>query len=124
MAYILPTAADLKARIPAFAEVDDALITFAITDAARSVDNTWTEGDYATAIIYLAAHNMVGEGVFGRETDIASSVTSSKLGDAQDSYGSLASAGADGYGEYGTTIYGVRYMRLLYLNVAGVALLC
>ena len=56
MAYVDPTSATLKARFPAFASVDDAVVSQAITEAMRSVDQTWTEGDYTLAIMLRAAH--------------------------------------------------------------------
>ena len=63
MAYTVPTAADLKARYPAFAAVADATVNAMIVEANRSVDETWTEGDYTLAIMTLAAHIMAMEGL-------------------------------------------------------------
>jgi hypothetical protein len=59
MAHEVPTAADLKARYPAFADVADATVDIHIADASTTgVDTSWLEADYAPAISALAAHNM------------------------------------------------------------------
>jgi len=62
--YIMPTPGNLKARFaPVFNSVDPGRLQIALTNAARQVDNTWTEGDYAEAIMQLAAHFLTREGV-------------------------------------------------------------
>jgi hypothetical protein len=68
MAYTAPTAADLKSRFPAFAAVADDTITAALNDAARMVDETWTEADFAPARMLYAAHVMTLDGV-GKTTE-------------------------------------------------------
>lgn len=57
MAYTPPTVDDFAAAFPEFDEIVDAdAASAALTLAARFVDETWIEDDYATAILYLAAH--------------------------------------------------------------------
>ena len=63
MAHTPPTAADLKARYPAFADVLDATVEAWITDAQRIVTTSWDEADYAPGIMSLAAHSMTLQGI-------------------------------------------------------------
>lgn len=121
MPYATPTAAELKARYPAFVDVDDTLIDSVIVDAERNVDESWIEADYQPAVMALAAHLLVEEGATGRDVEFAGAITSSKLGDAQDTYSGLTAAQAAG--EYSSTTYGRKFMQLRSLNCQGVALL-
>ncbi len=121
MPYTIPTSSELQARYPAFSEVDGTLIDLVITDAARNVDESWCEADYQPAIMALAAHMLVEEGVTGRDVQAAGAITSSKLGDAQDNYSGLSSLQASG--EYSSTSYGRKFMQLRALNCQGVQLL-
>lgn len=124
MAYTLPTAAELKARLPVFASVDDALITLAIAEASRFVDTSWLEVDYAPAIMYLTAHNLVMEGVLNPEGQAPSGVssgqvTSERLGDAAVTYGNVAEGLTGSEADYARTPYGVRFARMRRGNHAG-----
>lgn len=121
MPYVIPTAAEFKARYPAFTDVDDALIDAVIAEAARNVDESWCEADYQPAIMALTAHMLIEEGALGRNVEAAGPITSSKLGDAQDSYGGLSTSQASG--EYSSTSYGRKYMQLRAVNCQGVQLL-
>lgn len=69
MAYVVPTATDLKARYPAFAAVADETITARIVEAQRMVDATWTEGDYPLGLMAYAAHSLAVGGV-GSSIDV------------------------------------------------------
>lgn len=121
MPYIIPTAAEFKARYPAFNEVSDSLIDLVIIDAARNVDTTWCEADYQPAILALTAHLLVEDGVTGRDINFAGAITSSKLGDAQDTYSGLTASQM--VGEFNSTTYGRKFMQLRAVNVQGVVLL-
>jgi len=123
MAYIEPTAADLKARYPAFAAVDDATIEYWLTDAHRYVDQTWMEMDYGPALIAVAAHNMVKAGAVGvGGGDIggmaASGVTSFRSGAFQAEFSDKAVEKAIG-DDWDSTTYGAEYLRLLRRNKMG-----
>jgi len=65
MAYTLPTIADFRARFPRFTEpvASDALAQMALDRGARNVDTSWTEGDYAEAIMLYAAGWLTAEGI-------------------------------------------------------------
>lgn len=119
MAYEAPTAADLKARYPAFAAVADATLEALIADANRFVDSSWIEDDYAPAIMALAAHMGVMEGVLGAGSGVSAGgvvLTSEKLGDASQSYAVGASATNDSGNDYNATAYGRTFARLLRVN--------
>jgi hypothetical protein len=123
MAYTVPTAADLKTRYPAFAAVADATVNAMIVEANRSVDETWTEGDYAPAIMALAAHIMATEGL-GTDPDSQSNTGQMsnfqmiKSGQLTLQRKQSATGTADWYA---STRYGNRYLELLGRNKPGVA---
>jgi len=121
MSYTEPVAADLKMRYPAFAAVDDATIDYWLTDAHRYVDQSWTEMDYAPALIAAAAHNMLKAPVAGiAGSDVAgfaaAGVTRFKSGtfDAQFSDEAVKVALAGGWA---SSPYGQDYLALLRRNV-------
>ncbi|MEC5289389.1 MULTISPECIES: DUF4054 domain-containing protein [unclassified Aurantimonas] len=131
MAYVAPTAADLKARFAEFFDVPDATVLAVIEDAQRSVSTSWLERDYAPAIMLLAAHLMISEGAVERADpngDGTSSMTSTgavksyRVGEVQISY---AGAGEGPGGQsmsadaLATTYYGSRFMALRRANFAG-----
>lgn len=122
MPYVIPTANQLQTRFPAFAAVDDAYIDLIILEASRSVDESWLEDDYQNAIMYLAAHIMFSEGVTG-DIDPATTgaIVSDKLGDASTTYANHTTSSSSS--DYGTTIYGRGYLRLLRLNHPAVAVI-
>ena len=121
MAYTVPTAADLKARYAAFAAVDDAVVTYWITDAQRFVTEAWSETDYAVALMALAAHNMT---LAGYETDAAAAgtvpagITRMKSGSFELAF-TEAAANARAEGSLDSTRYGVEYQELLERNRGG-----
>ena len=122
MPYVIPTAAQLKARFPVFDALDDSYADLIIAEASRSVDTSWLEGDYQNAIIHLAAHMMFSEGATG-DIDPATTgaIVSDKLGDASTTYANHATSSSSS--DYGTTIYGRGYLRLLRLNHPAVAVI-
>lgn len=120
MSYDAPTPADLKARFPAFTAVSDPVLQGALTEAARRVDTTWTEGDFATAQMLYAAHVLAMDGhATGAEADA--------IAQGAGLYKSLKAGGSavefvDGQGVAGTlagTSYGRRFLALQRLNVGG-----
>lgn len=80
MAYTEPTAADLKARFPAFAAVADATIDYWLADAARVVDDSWPEATFGPAKMAYAAHMMAELGFLSAGGAIPAGVTSFKSG--------------------------------------------
>lgn len=124
MAYVIPTASDFKTRFtPDFNAVDDARVTAAIAEAARFVDTSWLEPDYAIAIRYLTAHLLVTEGALRPATLVPTGmasgpITSEKLGDASVSYGSSSGAGSSDQ-DLMTTTYGQKFVAIRNANNRG-----
>lgn len=122
MAYDIPTAADLKARYPAFAAVADATVDIYIADAASAgVDTSWGEADYAPAIAALAAHNMALLGI-GESSEAEGyariGVTSVRSGQFSVGLSADKVKAASG-GTFDATAYGQAYKRLLRKNKGG-----
>ena len=122
MAYVVPTAADLIARYPAFAAVPEITINVHISDAAASgVDTSWAEGDYAPAIAALAAHTMslVGLGAQSEAEGYArTGLTRIRSGNFDASFSEARVAAASG-GGFNATMYGRQYYVLLRRNRGG-----
>lgn len=121
MAYTAPTSADLQARYPAFAAADDATIDYWLTDALRFVDETWTEGDYAPALMAAAAHRMARAGVLSTGAtsgSAAAGVDRFRSGSVDIQFNSDAVKQAIG-GGWKSTVYGQDYLELLARNRGG-----
>lgn len=128
MSYDLPTDQQFKARFPIFADTDDDVVSAMIVEASGSVDKTWVEHDYQPAIMYLAAHllatdnsadgEMVEIGAAGGGTVASESfgggLSVSYASPVTNSQSSLSSDD-----EFGTTVYGRRYLALLNRNRGG-----
>lgn len=123
MAYTDATADDLKTAFPRFGAVADETVEFWLERARRSVDQTWTEGDYAMGQMLLACHLMTLQGLgTGAEAEAAAqgasdykviksaSITLERF----DQGGSGAASG-----ELGSTGYGRQFAALARQNVGG-----
>jgi hypothetical protein len=106
--YAKPEPGHLVLRYPAFAD-------------ERSVDLSWSEGDYAAALMALAAHNMALAGL-GADAALQSVIPS---GVSRFRSGSLdvslteAAANARATGSFAATRYGQEYQLLLRRNRSG-----
>lgn len=122
MAYEIPTAAQVKARYPAFAAVADATIDVYVADAAASaVDTSWREADYLPAIASYAAHRMamLNIGAHGQAAGYAlQGVTGIRSGNFQATF-DADKAKAAASGSLDATPYGQEYKRLLGINRGG-----
>lgn len=125
MAYVPPTASDLKQRFPEFATVSNALVGLILAEASAQVGETWLERDRKPATLCLAAHMLAMEGEPGRTaTGQGSAVTGPvrrrKVGDVETEY---AGYGASEYGRsgYGASEYGRRFEELMRRNFPAVA---
>jgi len=114
MSYVVPTLDDFVLRFPEFKETPAYQINAAMVEAMRKVDETWTEGDYAPAIMWLTAH------ILSSDTNAASTmggvsgeIASETLGRISVTYRQAANGGGVGFG---STSYGTRYLELLRLN--------
>lgn len=119
--FAKPLPAHLIARYPAFAAVDPATIRYWLTDAERSVDTSWNEGDYAAALMALAAHNMALAGLGAGSAALSAlpaGVTRIKSGSFEAAI-TDAAANARATGSFDATRYGQEYQMLLRRNKAG-----
>lgn len=121
MAFTVPTAAELKARYPAFAAVEDETVEYWTTDAQRFVTEAWTETDYSVALMALAAHNMALAG-YGTEAAATSGIPAGvrrfKSGSFEAEF-TEQQANAAASGDLSSTRYGQEYLGLLRRNRAG-----
>lgn len=120
MAYTDATASDLKAAFPRFDAVADVTVEYWLTRAQRSVDDTWTEGDYAMGQMLLAAHYMVLEGLgTGTEAELASKGMAGLKSVRSGSFAFERVDGASSRNSLASTSYGERFMALARVNVGG-----
>jgi hypothetical protein len=122
MPYVLPTAAQFKARFPAFAEdYEDAYVDAILLEASASVDESWAEADYQPAIMYLTAHLIAtdasGAHEEGEEIDTGGAgIASESFGPLSVSYARESSSAAVSTSGYESTVYGRRFLALLRRN--------
>ncbi len=120
MPYTVPAPADLAARFPAFAAVPAPTLARAIAEARTRVDTGWLPGDYAIAILLLAAHTLTLDG-FGTGAEAAAAAAGT-LGYASLRSGNLSldrarpPPGAHAPSVLAETTYGRRFLALLKVN--------
>lgn len=124
MPYVVPTAADFKTRFPIFTDKTDPQIEALIVEAHQMVDESWEEGDFAPAILYLTAHLIAMDNSQADETveigGAAGAIASESFGGMSISYERSANAGRlQASEEYGQTVYGRRFLSLLRRNRGG-----
>lgn len=118
MAYTAPTAAEVKARYPEFANVSDPRVAAFIEEANRFVDDSWLEADYKIAIQALTAHMMAAEGLLNPDGGTPAGgttgpVRSETLGDASITYADRSTAASGEFdADLDTTPYGVRFKKI------------
>ena len=126
MAWTPPTAAEFKARLPAFATVDDGVVEEAISEAGNAVDESWIdESEFVQGIRLHAAHTltldghgsgadakMARAGASGFKTMKSGTLTLEQFGKPN---------GADDGDTLSTTFYGRRFLERVALNCPGVA---
>ena len=120
MAYVPPTIFGLRTRFPAFATVADDLLTLVLDEAIGAVGPEWLEKDRATAQLYYAAHILASQGAIdGGMSAVTGPVKRDRVGDAETEFAGVGGLyGGDGFG---TTAYGMAYLRLLRMNFPGIA---
>lgn len=128
MAYVPPTAADLKARFSEFATVSDTLVNLILAEAQAQVGETWLERDRKPATLYLAAHLMAMEGEPLRSNAGAVAATSAtgpikrvKVGDSETEFAGGGGSSGEGASSYTATEYGRRFLELMRRNFPAVA---
>lgn len=122
MAYDLPTPAELKLHFPAFAAVDDTIVQYNIDAASRSVDQSWTEGDYTRAVELYACHLLTLAG-FGTGADAESNAQGlsgfSMIRSGQLTLQRAAASGNEAGGvpeQYSGSLYGRQFWWLMRQN--------
>ncbi len=110
-----PTVNSIKTRFSEFADVADAVIEFAIEEAALEVGSNWVTG-YNIAIVYLTAHYVASA--------VAESDASSSGGDiASESFGRISISYAQGstatHTDKESSSYGKRFIELRDRNFGG-----
>lgn len=111
-----PTVVSIKTRFPEFADVEDAVVEFAIEEAALEVKGNWTIG-YNLAIVYLTAHYIASA--------VAASASSVGGGGdiASESFGRISISYAQGstasHSDLTTSSYGERFIALRDRNFGG-----
>lgn len=128
MAYVPPTASDLKARFPEFTAVPAATVDLILAEAANAVGETWLERDRKPATLYLAAHMLAMEGEPGRSSGATGSgvtgpMKSRTVGDVRTEFAGFGASGGGALSDagYEMTAYGRQFLRLLRLNFPAVA---
>lgn len=119
--YVKPAPGHLMTRYLAFSAVPTATIQYWLTDAERSVDTSWSEGDYAAALMALAAHNMALAGLGTEAASLAgvpAGITRMKSGSLELGF-TDAAANARAEGGYSATRYGKEFIALLRRNRGG-----
>ncbi|WP_270374976.1 DUF4054 domain-containing protein [Marinicauda sp. Alg238-R41] len=116
MAYTQPDAAAFKARFPAFAAVDDAVITSAMARARRFVDDSWIEDDRAEAELLRCAHDLTMDGIGATREAQLSGFKKLKL----DTLELEREANSAAPGSLKSTTYGARFHELLKRSHPGV----
>jgi hypothetical protein len=118
MAYVDPTAAEIKTRFPEFAAVADATIDAVIAESAGSVSERWIENDFKTAKMYYVAHElrMAGQGSSAAAKLSAvgdfSRIKSGDLEVSRSGAGSSSSSGDSSDGTFKQTTYGQKFLEL------------
>lgn len=119
MAYSTPTAAELKARFPAFNAVGEPAITSAIGEAERITDAGWPDADRTLGVMLYAAHVLTLDGLgTGTEAQLAG-FKRLKIGSLELEASASIAAGS---GPLYQTGYGRRFAELL-RRVRGPAIL-
>lgn len=121
MAYTVPTASDLQARFPAFADTPTAAIEGALDEAAAMVGDEWiTQGDFTLGRLLYAAHVLTldGHGT-GAEAEVyasgAGGFSRIKTGDATlDRH-----TPEEGWGVLAATTFGQRFIDVARRNSGG-----
>ena len=131
MPVTIPSAADFKARYPAFASIDDALVGIVLEEGSAAVSDQWMAVDIQPAILAFAAHLLALDGyggvsvqAGGESIDVAGPVSSIQVGDVKTNFSDQSRVqfsfrdGADG--GLSETSYGRRFLELRRRNVIGV----
>jgi len=113
MAYTAPDKTAFKARFPKLSFTDPQIDAM-LAEVVVTVDDSWTEADYANAILYLTAHMLVQE---DNSYEDPAHKTNENLGAGMST--SFAAPQDDDEGLLATE-YGRRYVSLRDRNFPGI----
>jgi len=119
---IIPTATNLKAVFPEFADQPDAAVEFAIEQASRNVDDSWLEKDRTLALLFLSAHYLM-VGIQRSQSATGQIVTGERMGEMSVNYGSIPGPGPNAMSDLDATLYGIRFKELANINFPSVAVI-
>jgi hypothetical protein len=124
MAYTLPTPAEIKARFPAFAGVDNSVIQSVLTDEVPLyVGQNWiNQANYTQGAMLYTAHALTLDGFGTGSEAIAAgkgllgyqSITSGRL-----SLTRFSKDGTSNVGSLSLTSYGQRFIEIRRINAPG-----
>jgi hypothetical protein len=120
--YTTPTYEEFITRFPIFEDKEKPTVEALLAEAATQIDNSWVETDYQSAIMYLTAHLLAtdnsGE---GEEVEIGGAnngvIASESFGPMSVGYATGGASGSlSSSDQYGSTVYGRRFLALLRKN--------
>ena len=112
MAYTKPTAANLKARFPAFAAVADATVGYWI-DEGDAETASWPDTGRGKAVMAYAAHRLAELGIGAAAVPVG--VSSFKSG----TFSATVSDAVAGLTGFDATVYGREFVTLRRVAFAG-----
>lgn len=121
MAYTPATPATLRLRFREFADTDDAVVEYWLTDAATRfvLDAEWDAANGPVAQMLVAAHHMALDGIGASSgMDLPAGVTAMRSGNLSLSF-DAETARAQASGGWAATKYGSQYLALLRLARGG-----
>lgn len=113
--YAVPTAGHLLLRYPELSGIPTATLSYWLKDAARSVDESWSQGDFAPAIMALAAHRVA---VATLGSDIPVGVNRLRSGSLDIGFSDALVRDRAG-GALASTSYGVEFLAMQRRNRGG-----
>jgi hypothetical protein len=116
------TSTSLKLKFPEFKDEDPATIEFAIEEASRNVDDTWSVKDVDLGVYYYAAHLLMVS-ISRRESASGQQVASERFGEMSITYKTPEQPTQANPSDLTTTIYGARFLELATLNFPAVAII-
>lgn len=120
----VPSAINFKFKFPEFVSVPDPSIEFALEEAGINCGETsgdnWLDEDTHTLACYLYAAHLLQSAIQRARSGTGQILQSESIGELSKSY-AVQSGGVAG-GDFNTTMYGVRYKRLLTANFPTVTL--
>jgi uncharacterized protein DUF4054 len=117
-----PTALSIKSKFPEFGWLDNTVIEYAIEEASRLVDGTWTAGDQLLGASYATAHILMVS-ISRAESGTDQVVSSETIGRLVTSYSVPQQPREGSESDFTTTSYGTRFVSLAKRNIPAIAII-